>query len=65
MADNTGKPFQGIRETANSTGLSQYFLRKGVKAGTIPHIRSGEKILINVPALMNLMDEQSRSVNPT
>ena len=60
MEEYKGKPFQGIRETANTTGFSQFSIRQGVKAGTIPHIRSGKKILVNVPAFLNLMDEQSK-----
>ena len=54
------KPFQGVKETANTTGFSQFFIRQGVRNGTIPHIRCGEKILVNVPAFLQLMDEQSR-----
>ena len=56
----TSKPFQTIREAANSTGFSQFFIRAGVKAGTIPHIKVGEKYLINVAGFLQLMDEQSR-----
>ena len=55
-----GKPFQSIKETANTTGFSQFSIRQGVKAGKVPHIRSGKKILVNVPAFLNLMDEQSK-----
>lgn len=46
------KPFMNVKDTARTTGLSQYFLRKELKAGRIPHIRSGRNILINVPALL-------------
>lgn len=60
MSEYNGKPFQGIRETANTTGFSQFFLRNGVRNGNIPHIRCGEKILVNVPAFLALMDEQSK-----
>ncbi len=60
MSEFAGKPFQGIKETANATGFSQFFIRNGVKAGKIPHIRCGEKILVNVPAFLQQMDEQSR-----
>ena len=60
MSEYNGKPFQGIRETANTTGFSQFFLRNGVRNGSIPHIRCGEKILINVPAFLQLMDQASK-----
>lgn len=47
-----GKPFQKIPEACRTTGLSQYFLRKGCKDGSIPHIKSGPTYYINVPELL-------------
>ena len=46
------KPFATITEAVKITGLSAYYLRRGVKDGTVPHIQSGRKYLINVPALL-------------
>lgn len=46
------KPFMSIKEACQFTGLSQVYLRRGCKDGTVPHIKSGVKYLINVPALM-------------
>ena len=48
----TMKPLQKIKEASTTTGLSQWYLRNGVRDGTIPHIRAGKTILINVPALL-------------
>ena len=31
--------YQTIQETSRTTGLSQYYLRQGVKNGTIPHVK--------------------------
>ena len=45
-------PFQGIAQACKTTGLSMYFLRKGCKDGTVPHIKSGSTYMINVPALL-------------
>lgn len=45
-------PFMNVRDTARRTGLSEYYLRKELAKGTIPHIMSGRCILINVPALL-------------
>ena len=45
-------PFQKIPEACKTTGLSQYFLRKGCKDGSVPHIKSGPTYYVNVPALM-------------
>ena len=36
-------PFQTIEVTARITGLSRDFIRRGVKAGEIPAIRSGSR----------------------
>ena len=46
------KPFMNVVNTSRLTGLPQCYLRKEIKAGNIPHIRSGKNILINVPALL-------------
>lgn len=45
-------PFMNVRDAARRTGLSEYYLRKELVKGTIPHIMSGRCILINVPALL-------------
>ena len=45
-------PFQKIPEACKTTGLSQYYLRKGCKDGTIPHIKSGPTYYINVQKKM-------------
>ena len=52
MRDDIHPPFQGIAQACKTPGLSMYFLRKGCKDGTIPHIKSGTVYLINVPALL-------------
>lgn len=51
-------PFQKIAEACKSTGLSQYFLRKGCKDGTVPHVKSGGVYYINVPALMDTLEQR-------
>lgn len=45
-------PFMKIKDACKITGLSCYFLRRGVKDGSIPHIKSGTVYLINIPALL-------------
>lgn len=54
------KMFQKIPETCRTTGLSQHYLRLGCRNGTIPHIMCGNVYLINVPALLERLDAQSR-----
>lgn len=45
-------PFLKIPDACRETGLSTYFLRKGCKDGTIPHIKSGTVYLIDVEVLL-------------
>lgn len=47
------RPFLSIAETARITGLSQTYLRKGIRTGEIQHIMSGTKYLVNLPALFS------------
>lgn len=54
------QPFQKITEACKTTGLSAYYLRKGCKAGTIPHIKSGGVYYINIPALLNDIGQTPR-----
>ena len=58
MTDN--KPFMTISETAAATGLSKYYLRSGIKNGTVPYIPSGNRYLVNVPALLEQLNNESR-----
>ena len=53
-------PFQKIPEACKTTGLSQYYLRKGCKDGSVPHITSGPTYYINVPALLEKLNAQPR-----
>ena len=53
------KPFQKISEACETTGLSQYFLRRGCRDGTVPHVRSGRTYLVNVPALLRQLGASS------
>ncbi len=55
------KPYQSIEKTADLLGLSPYFLRQGIRAGWIPHIKCGVKVMINLPKLIAILD--SKSVN--
>ena len=49
-------PFLKIRDASKVTGLSQYFLRRGCRAGTVPHVRSGTVYLVNIPALLRQLE---------
>lgn len=50
-----GTPYKSIIDTSAVSGLSQGYLRKGCRDGTIPHICVGTKFMINVPALFDML----------
>lgn len=49
------RPFLGLKEAAEVTGLSVYFLRHGCRTGTIPHILAGNEYRVNIAALLDQM----------
>ena len=53
------KRFLTLEETHEQTGLSVYYLRQGIKTGKIPHIRCGNKSMINFAMLISLLDAES------
>lgn len=56
--------FLRIPEACRATGLSQNFLRKGCRDGSVPHVQIGRAYLINVPALLEKLDHESREGMP-
>lgn len=55
------KPYMKIRDACTATGLSQYFLRRGCRDGSIPCVKSGTTFYVNVPALLDkLASEQGQ-----
>lgn len=61
MKRKSEQPFQPVTLASETSGFSQYQLRKGIKDGWVPHVRSGNKYLVNVPALMEQMNRQSET----
>lgn len=55
--------FQKIPEACRTTGLSMYFLRRGCKDGSIPHIVSGSTYYINVPLLLEKLREEALHID--
>ena len=49
-------PFQTIREAVRSTGLSERYMREMHREGKLLHVMSGNRVLVNVPKLMEMMD---------
>lgn len=52
-------PYAKIREAARITGLSQHYLRKGVKDGSVPHVKSGTVYYVNIVALQRRLEAES------
>lgn len=50
-----------IKEAARRTGLSVYIMRQGIKAGTVPHIKSGNKFYVNMNQLNDML-KQGKSI---
>lgn len=56
------KQFMTIRETAKYTGISESYIRDGVKNKRIPYIPVGNRAMINIALFQKQMDAQSMEV---
>ena len=45
MNNNIIPVYQPMKDAVKTTGLSEYYLRKLLKAGKLPHIKNGAKNL--------------------
>lgn len=52
--------FKTIRQTAATGVLSEHRLRLMVAAGTCPGIRTGNSFLVNIDALAEMLERESR-----
>lgn len=55
-------PYQTIENASRLTGLSRDYIRRGVRAGTIPFVRAGggnSPYLVNVPLFMHQLEAES------
>lgn len=59
---NQTTPFLKIAEASKVTGLSQFYLRRGCRDGSVPHVMSGAVYMVNLPALLRKLnaDENAR-----
>lgn len=53
--------FRTIRQTAATGLITEYFLRQMVARGECPGVWSGNRFLVNVSALADQLDAQSRA----
>lgn len=49
-------PYQNINNTSKISGMSRDYVRKGCKAGKIPHVMSGGVYMIHVPKFLEMLD---------
>ena len=52
--------FKTIRQTAATGLITEHYLRILVKEGKCPCIRTGNRVLVNVTALAEMLDAMSR-----
>ena len=53
-------PFCGIPEAARRSGLSEFFIRRGCRDGSIPCIRTGEKYMVDFNGMVEAMSRRAR-----
>lgn len=58
--DNRNTVYASIRQTALRTGCSEYYLRQRIANNDIMYIPCGKKFLINVPRLLEQLEEESK-----
>lgn len=58
-------PFQKIEDAVKTTGLSAFFLRRGCRDGSVPHIKSGTVYLIDMEALLTKLHDVAESNTQT
>jgi len=63
MSDYSGPVLVPIKTAVKISGLSAYRLREDVKNGLIQHTRSGKRILINIPRLLEQIDGKTGDAN--
>ena len=47
------KPFQTIRDSVTTTGLSERYLRQLYREGKLPHVMVGNRVMVDVQALID------------
>lgn len=54
---NPDARFQTILNACRTTGLSQDWLRKGCKAGTVPHVKQGRVYMVDIVSLYRRLEQ--------
>ena len=56
IENNTTSSFLSQKRAAQTTGISETFLRRLVKQGKIPGFYTGNRFMVNVPMLIELLN---------
>lgn len=55
--------FQSITRTAARLGLPEGWLRREVKAGRVPHLRAGRRLLLDPEQVARVLHERTHQVD--
>lgn len=61
LIDMNTPRFLSVKDTARKYGVSQYWIRNGLKDGTIAHMMSGKKALIDTVKLERIFEDVTES----
>lgn len=53
-----------IRSIDADSALSEAWIRRAIKTGRLPYVESGNRFLINLDSLEQLLTEQQQTVKP-
>lgn len=48
------------KEAARASGMSEWYVKQGIKNHTIPIVRCGRRVLVNLPLFLESLDKQSK-----
>lgn len=52
--------FVTVKKTVKATGVPERLVREWLRAGKIPHIKSGNKYLVNLPLFLAELESMSK-----
>lgn len=61
VIDLTTPILQKPKAAAKLLGVSEHWLREGLRAGKVPHMRSGKDFLVNIPATIAWINAESEA----
>lgn len=59
IIDMTKPMLVSMDEAAQASGMSKWYVKQGIKAHTIPFVRCGRRVLVNLPLFLESLNKQS------